>query len=123
MQLPSILRGESRKRLLQGIAIGAIAATFVGFYWGGWVTDRTSRSMASEAQTNGRMSVLVPLCVAQFMATDGAVTKIKAEPSYKRYEVVREFVKTVAGTEMDYSFARLCAAAVDDTLAKSAAKS
>ena len=122
MQLPSILRGESRKRLLQGIAIGAIAATFVGFYWGGWVTDRTARSTASAAKTNGQMSVLVPLCVAQFIATDGAVTKIKAEPSFNHYEVVREFVKTVAGTEMDYSFARLCATAVDDTLAKSAAK-
>jgi hypothetical protein len=116
MQLPSILRGESRKRLLQGIAIGAIAATFVGFYWGGWVTDRTDKSRVAEAQTSGRMSVLVPLCVAQFIATDDAVTKIKAEPSYKRYEVVREFVKTVAGTEMDYSLALLCATAVDDTL-------
>ena len=123
MQIPSILRGESRKRLLQGTAIGAIAATFVGFYWGGWVTDRTARSMVSDAQTNGQMSVLVPLCVAQFIATDGAVTKIKAEPSYNRSEVVREFVKTVAGTEMNYSFARLCATAVDDTLAKSASKS
>jgi hypothetical protein len=122
MQLPSILRGESRKRLLQGIAIGAIAATFVGFYWGGWVTDRTDKSRVAEAQTSGRMSVLVPLCVAQFIATDDAVTKIKAEPSYKRYEPVREFVKTVAGTEMDYSLALLCATAVDDTLAKTAAK-
>jgi hypothetical protein len=123
MQLPSILRGESRKRLLQGIVIGAVAAMFVGFYWGGWVTDRTAKSMASTSQTNGRMSVLVPLCVAQFIAIDGAVTKIKAEPSYRRYEVVREFVKTVAGTDMDYSLALLCATAVDDTLAKTAAKS
>ena len=53
----------------------------------------------------------------------GDVTKIKEEPSFNHYEVVREFVKTVASTEMDYSFARLCATAVDDTLAKSAAKS
>jgi len=105
------------------MAIGAIAAIFVGFYWGGWVTDRTARSMASAAQTNGQMSVLVPLCVAQFMAIDGAVTKIKAEPSFNHYEVVRDLVKTVAGTDMDYSFARLCATAIDDTLAKTAVKS
>lgn len=120
MQVPGILRGESRKRLLQGIAIGAIAAIFIGFYWGGWVTDRTARSMASTAETNGRMAVLVPVCVAQFMAIDGAVSKIKAAPSYTRYEVVRDLVKTVAGTEMDYSLARLCATAVDDALAKTA---
>src|SRR5437763_4543949 len=120
MQAPRILRGESRKRLLQGITIGAVATIFIGFYWGGWVTDRTARSMASTAETNGRMAVLVPVCVAQFMATDGAVSKIKAAPSYSRYEVVRDLVKTVAGTEMDYSLARLCATAVDDALAKTA---
>ncbi len=123
MQVPSILQGESRTRLLQGIAIGAVATIAIGFYWGGWVTGGTAKSMASAAQTNGQMSVLVPLCVAQFIATDGAVAKIKASPSYSHDDVVREFVKTVAGTQMDYSFARVCAAAVDDTLAKSAAKS
>jgi hypothetical protein len=122
MQVPSILQRESRTRLLQGIAIGAIATMVIGFYWGGWVTGGTAKSLASEATTNGRMSVLVPLCVAQFMAIDGAVTKIKATAPYNHDNVVRDFVKTVAGTEMDYSFARLCAAAVDDTLAKTAAK-
>ena len=123
MQVPSILRGESRTRLLQGIAVGAIATMFVGFYWGGWVTGGTAKGMASAAQTNGQMSVLIPLCVAQFMAADGAVAKIKVTPSYSHDDVVREFVKTVVGTPMDYSFARACAAAVDVTLAKSAAKS
>jgi hypothetical protein len=123
MQAPSILRGESRTRLLQGIAIGAIATMIIGFYWGGWVTGGTAKRLASAATTDGQMSVLVPLCVAQFMAVDGAVTKIKVTPSYNHDDVVREFVKTVAGTQMDYSFARLCATAVDDTLAKTASKS
>jgi hypothetical protein len=36
MQLPSMLQGESLKRLLQGAAAGAVATMFVGFYWGGW---------------------------------------------------------------------------------------
>jgi hypothetical protein len=36
MQLPSILQGESLKRLLQGAAVGAVATIFVGFSWGGW---------------------------------------------------------------------------------------
>ncbi len=39
MQIPAILKGESRTRLLQGIAIGAIATVVIGFYWGGWVTN------------------------------------------------------------------------------------
>ena len=36
MQLPSMLEGDSLKRLLQGAAVGAVATIFVGFYWGGW---------------------------------------------------------------------------------------
>jgi hypothetical protein len=33
MQVPSILLGESRTRLLQGVAIGAIASMAIGFSW------------------------------------------------------------------------------------------
>jgi hypothetical protein len=123
MQVPAILRGESRTRLLQGMALGAIATMIVGFNWGGWVTGGTARSMAAQAGTTGQMSVLVPMCVAQFMATDGAIAKLKAAPAYGHDDVVREFIKKVADTQMDYAFARVCAAAVDDALAKSATKS
>jgi hypothetical protein len=77
--------------------------------------------MASAAETNGQMSVLVPLCVAQFMATDGAVTKIKMT-QYSHDDVIREFVKQVVNTQMDFDFARACAAAVDDAPAKTVAK-
>ena len=122
MQVPAILRGESRTRLLQGMVAGAIATMVVGFNWGGWVTGGTAKGMAATAETNGRMSILVPLCVAQFIATEGAVAKIKATPKYNHDDIVREFVKKVLDTEMDYSFARACAAAVDESLTKSAAK-
>jgi hypothetical protein len=121
MEVPSILQGQSGTRLLQGIAIGAVATLVIGFSWGGWVTDTKAKSMAFAAETSGQMSVLVPLCVAQFMATDGAVTKIKMT-QYGHDDVIREFVKKVVDTQMDYSFARACAAAVDDALAKTAAK-
>jgi alpha/beta superfamily hydrolase len=103
------------------MAIGAVATLVIGFSWGGWVTDTKAKSMASAAETSGQMSVLVPLCVAQFMATDGAVAKIKMTQC-GHDDVIREFVKKVADTEMDYSFARACAAAVDDALAETATK-
>jgi len=48
MQVPSILRGESRTRLLQGIAIGAVASMVVGFSWGGWITGGTAIKLADE---------------------------------------------------------------------------
>ena len=77
--------------------------------------------MAATAKTDGQMSVLVPLCVTQFIGTDGAVAKLKLT-QYGHDDVVREFVKKVVDTEMDYSFARACASGVDDALAKTAAK-
>ena len=42
MQVPSILQGESLKRLLQGAAAGAVATIVVGFYWGGWSLGSTA---------------------------------------------------------------------------------
>ena len=121
MAVPSILQGESRTRLLQGIAVGIIATLVVGFSWGGWVTGGTAKSMSATAETSGKMSVLVPLCVTQFMTTEGAVAKLKLT-QYGHDDVVREFVKKVADTDMDYSFARACASGVDEALTKTAAK-
>jgi hypothetical protein len=121
--IPAILQGEARTRFLQGIASGAVATIAIGFIWGGWVTGGTARSMSAMAENSGRMSVLVPMCVAQFTATDGAVTKFKGASSYSRDNVISEFVKTVASTNMDYSFARACAAGVEAELSRTAAKS
>ena len=123
MQLPAILQGDSLKRLLQGAATGAAAAMIIGFNWGGWVTGGTAKTMTAMAETNGRMSVLVPICVAQFTAADGAVAKFKAAGSYSRDNVISEYVKTVAATSMDYSFARACAVGVEAELSKTATKS
>lgn len=115
MQAPSMLRAETRTRLasarLQGIALGVGAIMIGGHLWG-WVSGHTASSMASTAHANGQMSVLVPLCVAQFMLTDGALAKFKVTPRYGRAAVVGEFVTEVAGTPMSQSLARACAVAI-----------
>ena len=121
--IPAILQGEARTRFLQGIAFGAVATIAIGFIWGGWVTSDTARTMSAMAESGGRMSVLVPMCVAQFTAADGAVGKFKAANSYSKENVISEFVKTVASTSMDYSFAKACAAGVETELARTATKS
>src|SRR6476469_2865519 len=108
MRIPAILQGEARTRFLQGIAFGAVAAMTSGFIWGGWATGGTARTMSAMAESSGRMSILVPMCVAQFTAADGAVAKFKAAGSYSKDNVISEFVKTVASTNMDYSFAKAC---------------
>jgi hypothetical protein len=118
MRIPAILQGEARPRFLQGIAFGAIATMTIGFIWGGWVTAGTARSMNAMAENSGRMSVLVPMCVTQFTAADGAIAKFKAASSYSKDNVIGEFVKTVASTSMDYSLARACVAGVEAELSK-----
>jgi hypothetical protein len=123
MKVPAILQGEARTRFLQGIAFGAVASVAIGFIWGGWVTGETARIMSATAETGGRMSVLVPLCVTQFTAADGAVAKFKAASTYSKDNVVSEFVKSVASTNMDYSFARACAAGIEKELEKTVTKS
>ena len=123
MRMPEILQGEARTRFLQGIAFGAVAAMTIGFIWGGWVTGGTAKTMSAMAETDGRMSVLVPICVAQFTAVDGAIAKFKAAGSYSKDSVIGEYVKTVAATNMNYSFARACAAGVEAELSKTATKS
>jgi hypothetical protein len=121
--IPAFLQGEARTRVLQGIAFGAVATIAIGFIWGGWVTSETARAMSATAESSGRMSILVPMCVAQFTAADGAVGKFKAANSYSRENVISEFVKTVASTSMDYSLARACAVGVEAELARTATKS
>jgi hypothetical protein len=50
MEIPSILQEYSRTRLLQVIAIGAVAALVIGFSWGGWVTGTKASSPAEIVQ-------------------------------------------------------------------------
>jgi hypothetical protein len=122
MKMPEILQGEARTRFLQGIACGAVAAMVIGFMWGGWVTGGTAKAMSVHAENEGKMSVLVPICVAQFTAVDGAVSKFKAASDYAKDSVVGEYVKSVAMTNMNYSFAKACAAGVEAELSKAVIK-
>ncbi|RXH22999.1 hypothetical protein XH94_37090 [Bradyrhizobium zhanjiangense] len=50
-------------------------------------------------------------------AADGALAKCKAASAYSRENVVSEFVKNVASTSMDYSFAKACATGMETELA------
>ena len=113
MKIPAILQGEARTRFLQGIAFGAVATMTIGFIWGGWVTGESARIMRATAENSGRMSILVPLCVAEFTAADGAIARFKTGSVYSRENLVSEVVKSVASTNMDYAPAKVCASGID----------
>jgi hypothetical protein len=96
MQIPSILQGESLKRLLQGAAVGAVATIFVGFNWGGWSLGSTADKMAKEQSTLAVVAALAPVCADKFRALPDAEAKkvalSKVDSWKRRDEFPKEFV-------------------------------
>jgi len=72
MRVPSILQGDSLKRLLQGAAAGAAATLIVGFSLGGWTLASTVDQIANTRVRSAVVAVLAPICVDQFRAAVNA---------------------------------------------------
>ena len=58
--------GGSLIKLVQGIAIGAVATILVGFSFGGWVTGGTARKTAERDAKYATIAALAPICVEKF---------------------------------------------------------
>jgi hypothetical protein len=86
MEIPSILQGHSRTRLLQGIAIGAVAALVIGFSWGGWVTGTKAPSPAEIVQFD--FDSLTDTKAKRVASAVKASGKIQSE-AYRQIEEVR----------------------------------
>lgn len=54
------------KPALWGMAGGAIAATIVGFTWGGWVTGGRAEADATRQSNAAVVAALAPVCVERF---------------------------------------------------------
>ena len=97
MQMPSMLEGESLKRLLQGAAAGAVATIFVGFYWGGWSLGSTADKMATQRSELAVIAALAPVCADKFRALPDAEAKqvalSKVDSWKRRDEFPKEFVR------------------------------
>ncbi len=127
MRVPAILQDEARTRVPRH-RFRRCCDDGDRIYLGRLGTGDTARTMSARAESSGRMSILVPMCVAQFTAADGAVAAFKAASSYSRENVIGEFVKTVASTSIDSilsqnSLAKARAAGVEVELARTATKS
>ena len=93
MQVPSILQGESLKRLLQGAAVGAIATILIGFNWGGWSLGSTADRMATEQSKLAVVAVLAPVCADKFRAQPDAAAKTVALSKVYPWKRAEEFPK------------------------------
>ena len=115
MQVPSILLGESRTRLLQGITIGAVASMAIGFSWGGWVTDHTAKKLAAERADTAVVAALTPICVEKFLQNNDAkanlaiLQKISSNWEQGQYLEKGGWATRPGATSSDYQLARACA--------------
>jgi hypothetical protein len=125
MQVPSILLGESRTRLLQGIAIGAIASMAIGFSWGGWVSGGTANKLAADQAGAAVVTVLTPVCVAKFLHDSDAqanlatLRKIASNWEQGQYLEKGGWATLPGATSSDYEPARACAAKLIEAKAAS----
>ena len=93
MQIPSILQGESRTRLLQGAAFGAVAAITIGFNWGGWMLESSAATQATDSAKSAVVAVLAPICADKFQRADEAaanLVNLKKESSYRQASFVEK---------------------------------
>jgi len=96
-----------------GVVGGAIAAIFVGFFWGGWVTGGTAGQMAVTSAEDAIVLAFTPLCVAKAEQEPDQLVLLKEESSWQRDDFVVE-AGWVANVNEQYrgEVARACAIAV-----------
>ena len=115
MQVPSIVRGESLTRLLQGMAVGAVAAMIIGFYWGGWVTGGTANKLAEQRADSAVVAALTPICVEKFRQNGDAIANLAALKQIKSNWEQGNFIEKggwatrLGASSPDYQLARACA--------------
>ena len=114
-----MLRGESRTRLLQGIAIGVVATMAIGFSWGGWMTSRDAAKLADEQANTSVVAALTPICVAKFLqntdakANLAALQKIASNWEQGDYLQKGGWATRPGAASPDYQLARACAEQLD----------
>jgi hypothetical protein len=115
MQVPPILRGESRTRLLQGMAIGAVASMVIGFSWGGWMTGGTAIKLADGRANTAVVAALTPICVEKFLQNSDAkanlavLQKISSNWEQGQYLEKGGWATRPGASSSDYQLARACA--------------
>jgi len=93
MQVPSILQGDSLKRLMQGAFIGFLATVVIGFNWGGWTLGSTANKMAEKSASTAVVAALAPICVDKFQHASGAaanLAELRKVSSYQQSSFVEK---------------------------------
>jgi len=114
MQLPTMLQGDSPLRLLQGVAVGAVATMIIGFNWGGWMRSSTADKIAGDQSRAAVVAVLAPLCVEKFQRSadaPAALVELKKMASYEQGTFVEKggWATPPGGGAVDSAVVQACA--------------
>jgi hypothetical protein len=84
----------SKTVLFWACAGSVIAATIVGFSWGGWVTGGSAQEMAEDSAAQARQELAAVVCVDRFMAAPDVGVQLAAlkgmERSYQQSKFVED---------------------------------
>lgn len=112
MKLPPALQGDSLTRLLQGIALGAVATMIVGFYWGGWMLGSTADKIAKQRTDTAVVAALAPVCAEKFAALPDATAKkaalVKVDSWKRSEEFPKEFITLPGESSTNSDLADAC---------------
>jgi hypothetical protein len=75
---------------LWGAVGGAVAATIIGFGWGGWVTGGTAGKMAATSAQDATVLALTPTCVLKAEQQPEQIAQLKKESSWSRDSFVEK---------------------------------
>jgi hypothetical protein len=78
----------SVKPAVWGAIGGAIAATVIGFAWGGWVTGGTAGRMEAASAEAAIVQAFTPLCVAKAEQQPEKLVPLKEESTWKHDDFV-----------------------------------
>jgi hypothetical protein len=68
----------SKTVLFWACAGSVVAATVVGFSWGGWVTGGSARELAADSAAQARQEMAAVVCVDRFMAAPDVGVQLTA---------------------------------------------
>jgi hypothetical protein len=78
-RLQSFKQYQASKTVLFWACAGSVvAATVVGFSWGGWTTGGSAQDMADKAAASARQEVAAIVCVDRFMGAPDAGVQLTA---------------------------------------------
>jgi hypothetical protein len=83
----------SKTVLFWACAGSVVAATIVGFSWGGWTTGGSAQEMAEDSAAQARQELAAVVCVDRFMAAPDAGVKLAALKEIKSSYGQSQFVE------------------------------